>query len=51
MQRYWDQAAGRAEQRGPQLRDQARASAQASSPDYASVTEDFGAGRNQPRVR
>ena len=37
MQRYWDQTASRAEQRGPQLRDQARASAQASSPDYASA--------------
>jgi Conserved TM helix len=60
MQRYWEQTASRAEQRGPQLRDQARASAQASSPDYASsydttvttgssVTDDFGAGR--PRRR
>src|SRR5919112_1080207 len=45
MQRYWEQTASRAEQRGPQLRDQARASAQASSPDYASVSEDFGTGR------
>jgi hypothetical protein len=33
MQRYWDQTASRAEQRGSQLRDQARASAQASASD------------------
>ena len=51
MQRYWERTASRAEQRAPQLRDQARVSAQASSPDYATVTEDFGAGRNQPRGR
>ena len=36
MQRYWERAAGRAEARGPELRDQVRASAQA---------DDFGDGR------
>ena len=62
MQRYWEQTATRAEQRGPQLRDQARASAQAPSPDYAStydttvptdpsVTEEFGTGRTRSRGR
>jgi len=62
MQRYWDQTASRAEQRGPQLRDQARASAQAATPDYASaydttvasdssVTDEFGAGRARARGR
>jgi hypothetical protein len=33
MQRYWDQTASRAEQRGPELRDQARASAQSTPSD------------------
>jgi hypothetical protein len=33
MQRYWDQTASRAEQRGPELRDQARASAQTTRTD------------------
>jgi hypothetical protein len=33
MQRYWDQTAARAEQRGPELRDQARASAQSTPSD------------------
>jgi hypothetical protein len=62
MQRYWDQTASRAEQRGPQLGDQARASAQAAAPDYASaydttvasdssVTDEFGAGRSRRRGR
>jgi hypothetical protein len=37
MQRYWERAAGRAEARGPELRDQARASAQAG--------DDVGDGR------
>jgi hypothetical protein len=32
MQRYWDQTASRAEQRGPELRDRARASAAQSTP-------------------
>jgi hypothetical protein len=63
MQRYWDQTTSRAEQRGPELRDQARASAQPSAPEYApaydrpagatyeSVTEDLGAGRTRRRDR
>jgi hypothetical protein len=64
MQRYWDQTASRTEQRGPQLRDQARASAQASpaghAPAYdgpagdprdASVTEEFHSGRTPRRGR
>jgi hypothetical protein len=33
MQRYWEQTASRAEQRGPQLRDQARASDQSTPSD------------------
>jgi mechanosensitive ion channel-like protein len=33
MQRYWDQTASRAEQRGSELRDQARASAQSTPSD------------------
>ena len=40
MQRYWDQTANRAEQRGPQLRDQARASAQTSAHDYPPTYDD-----------
>ena len=32
MQRYWERAAGRAEERGPELRQQVRASAATSSP-------------------
>jgi hypothetical protein len=63
MQRYWDQTANRAEQRGPQLRDQARASAQTSTPDYpptyddarvgtgSSATEEFSPGRSRRRGR
>ena len=63
MQRYWDQTASRAEQRGPQLRDQARASAQTSTPDYpptyddatvvtgSSATEEFRPGRSRRRDR
>jgi mechanosensitive ion channel-like protein len=63
MQRYWERAAGRAEQRGPQLRDQARASAQTSTPDYpptyddatvgtgSSATEEFSPGRSRRRSR
>jgi hypothetical protein len=64
MQRYWDQTASRAQQRGPQLRDQARASAQASpaghppaydgpagDPRDASVTEEFHSGRTPWRGR
>jgi hypothetical protein len=33
MQRYWERTASRAEQRGPELRDQARASAQSTRTD------------------
>jgi Conserved TM helix len=64
MQRYWERTAGRAEQRGPELRDQARASAQPGSPAYASavdrpvdataespVTQDLGDGRRLRRDR
>jgi hypothetical protein len=63
MQRYWERTASRAEQRGPQLRDQARASAQTSTPDYppiyddarvgtgSSATEEFSPGRSRRRGR
>jgi hypothetical protein len=66
MQRYWERTASRAEQRGPQLRDQARASAQTSTPqtpDYpptyddarvgtgSSATEEFSPGRSRRRDR
>jgi len=63
MQRYWEQTANRAEQRGPQLRDQARASAQPSTPDHpptyddatvgtgSSATEEFSPGRSRRRDR
>jgi hypothetical protein len=62
MQRYWERTASQAEQRGPEFRDQARASAQAPTPDYASaydttlgpdssVTEEFGTGRSRSRGR
>jgi hypothetical protein len=44
MQRYWDQTASRAEQRGPQLRDQARASAQTLTPDYPPTYDDATVG-------
>jgi Conserved TM helix len=63
MRRYWERTAGRAEQRGPELRDQARASAQ-PSPAHApaddrpvgataesSVTQDLGDGRRLRRDR
>jgi Conserved TM helix len=60
MQRYWDQATTKAEQRGPQLRQQAQASAAQAQADQQlygdqpqgggafidpAVTEEFGAGR------
>src|SRR5215212_6920930 len=62
MQHYWERTASQAEQRGPKFRDQARASAQAPTPDYASaydttlrpdssVTEEFGTGRSRSRGR
>jgi mechanosensitive ion channel-like protein len=33
MQRYWERTAGRAEERGPELREQVRASARSAQPD------------------
>ena len=64
MQRYWERTASRAEQRSPQLRDQAPASAQTSAADYASAydttvpsgsssipAEDFDTGRTPRRGR
>ena len=47
MQRYWERAAGHAETRGPELRDQVRASA--STPTYPEPTEEFGDGRTVRR--
>jgi hypothetical protein len=48
MQRYWEQTAGRAEQRGPQLRNQARASAYDTTLGGDSpVTEEFDSGRTR----
>ena len=47
MQRYWERAAGRAETRGPELRDQVRASASTST--YTEPTEEFGDGRTVRR--
>jgi len=49
MQRYWERAAGRAETRGPELRDQVRASASTSTPTYTDPTEEFGDGRTVRR--
>jgi hypothetical protein len=51
MQRYWERAAGSAETRGPELRDQVRASASTSSSSstYADPTEEFGDGRTVRR--
>jgi ABC-type multidrug transport system fused ATPase/permease subunit len=43
MQRYWERAAGRAESRGAQLRDQVRSPATA----YSDPTEEFGDGRTR----
>jgi ABC-type multidrug transport system fused ATPase/permease subunit len=64
MQRYWERTASQAEQRGPELRAQARASAQTSSTDYApaydgpagptqgaSITEEIDTGRTRRRGR
>jgi hypothetical protein len=45
MQRYWERAAGRAETRGPELRDQVRASASTSTSTSTEPTEEFGDGR------
>jgi hypothetical protein len=47
MQRYWERAAGRAETRGPELRDQVRASASTST--STEPTEEFGDGRTVRR--
>jgi mechanosensitive ion channel-like protein len=49
MQRYWERAAGRAETRGPELRDQVRASASTSTSTYTEPTEEFGDGRTARR--
>jgi hypothetical protein len=66
MQRYWDRAASRAEERGPELRQQARPSAPSTPTDgyehtqtYESggavidpgATEEFGTGRTHRRGR
>jgi hypothetical protein len=47
MQRYWERAAGRAESRGPELREQVRSSAST----YADPTEEFGDGRTRRTTR
>jgi mechanosensitive ion channel-like protein len=44
MQRYWDQAASRAEQRGPELRDQVQQSAGPDGYAYDATSIDPGAG-------
>ena len=49
MQRYWERAAGSAESRGPELRDQVRASASTSTSTYTDPTEEFGDGRTVRR--
>jgi len=51
MQKYWERAAGRAETRGPELRDQVRASASTSTSTatYSDPTEEFGDGRTARR--
>ena len=49
MQRYWERAAGSAESRGPELRDQVRASASTSTSTYPDPTEEFGDGRTVRR--
>jgi hypothetical protein len=41
MQRYWEQTASRAEQRGPQLRDQARSSAEFTQSDGHEHTQTY----------
>ena len=41
MQQYWERAAGRAESRGPELRDQVQASA------FTDPTDEFGDGRTR----
>jgi hypothetical protein len=49
MQRYWERAAGRAETRGPELREQVRSSASASA--YSDPTDEFGDGRTRRTTR
>ena len=51
MQKYWERTAGRAETRGPELRDRVRASASTSSSSstYTDPTEEFGDGRTARR--
>jgi mechanosensitive ion channel-like protein len=49
MQQYWERAAGRAEARGPQLREQARSSAATAT--YSDPTEEFGDGRTRRTTR
>jgi Conserved TM helix len=39
MQRYWERTAGRAEERGPELREQVRASARSAQPDRPDAYE------------
>ena len=61
MQRYWDRMAGKAEERGPELRQQAQASVAQAQPDQlygdgrtaeypssqASATDLYGTGSGQ----
>jgi hypothetical protein len=49
MQRYWERAAGSAETRGPELRDQVRASTSTSTSTYTDPTDEFGDGRTVRR--
>ena len=49
MQRYWERAAGRAESRGPELREQVRTSASTSA--YSDPTDEFGDGRTRRTTR
>jgi hypothetical protein len=51
MQRYWERAAGRAESRGPELREQVRSSASASTSTYSDPTDEFGDGRTRRTTR
>jgi small-conductance mechanosensitive channel len=51
MQRYWERAAGRAESRGPELREQVRSSASASTATYGDPTDEFGDGRTRRTTR
>jgi hypothetical protein len=58
MQRYWERAAGRAEEQGPRLRQQVQQPAQTSSyepvspePARASATDDLGGAAPRRRFR